>query len=118
MSGLKIETRQSDGRAVIHLRGSLDATTSPDLEHVARALQDSEIQHLALDCRDLSCVTSAGLKLILAVYLGFRERGSLRIVTASGDAEAVLRGVGLDRLLPFAPTLPADWSEPHGTQLT
>ncbi|MGF1643374.1 MAG: STAS domain-containing protein [Thiotrichales bacterium] len=110
MTGLTIETSHLGERAILRLRGSLDAATSKDLDHITRTLAGGEARHIALDCSELAYLTSAGLKAILEAFLAIRPHGSM-LVVATHDPENMLRFVGMDRLLPVCSVLPTEWSE-------
>jgi len=78
---LRVDTRRTGDRVVLHLTGELDLASSAILE---RALQDADVAAaalLVLDLDELKFVDSTGLRVILLAQEGSRERGQEFAIT-------------------------------------
>ncbi|HEY2719138.1 MAG TPA: DUF6328 family protein [Solirubrobacteraceae bacterium] len=78
---LRVDTRRTGDRVVLHLTGELDLASSAILE---RALQDADVAAaalLVLDLDELKFVDSTGLRVILLAHEGSRERGQEFAIT-------------------------------------
>ena len=66
-SGFSISTSDSDGRAVVTIRGELDLATAPDLETVVLERLDAG-QDVVLDLRELQFMDSSGLRVLVTAH--------------------------------------------------
>ena len=71
---LDIVKNRDGGVLEVVLSGRLDTNTSPDLEVVAKRELDG-VEELVLDMAGLECVSSAGLRVILAATRRCSRRG-------------------------------------------
>ena len=62
---MKIDMKQNNGILTVALNGRLDTTTAPELESFLNQNFDG-MGTLVLDCKELSYVSSAGLRVLLA----------------------------------------------------
>ena len=70
---MTIEKAQSNGTLTVTLTGRLDTITSPDLE---QALSDLVgVVHLALDFEKITYISSAGLRVLLALQKRMSKQG-------------------------------------------
>jgi len=78
-------TKKQNGNALeIALEGRLDTMTAPELEaELNGSLDGAEI--LTLDFTDLSCISSAGLRVLLAAQKRMGKKGGMT-VTHVGEA--------------------------------
>ncbi len=79
---MTIQTSREGGRLTVSLEGRLDTATAPELEE---ALRDalSGVREAAFDFRALEYISSAGLRVLLAVQ---------KKLTADGGGRVAVRG--------------------------
>ncbi len=78
----------------VKVRGRLDTATTPDLEDALLPSLDG-ITNVTFDTAQLMYISSAGLRLMLAVYKRLSKvGGTLRIINAEGAALSVLEASG------------------------
>lgn len=80
----------------LKLTGWLDTMNAPALEEEVNAL-DSSVSALVVDCTYLEYVSSAGLRLLVAVYK--KMNGNMTLQNVSEDILSIIRMTGLERLL-------------------
>ena len=96
---MEIIKTQKDAELVITIKGSLDSTTSYDLEQVIdKSLKD--IKKLVFECQDLEYVSSAGLRVILKTQKIMNERGGETIFRhINNDVMDILAVTGFLKVL-------------------
>jgi anti-anti-sigma factor len=86
-SGFSISTSDSDGRAVVTVRGELDLATAPELETVVLGRLDAG-QEVVLDLRDLQFMDSSGLRVLVTAHARAVDGGpQFAIVRAAAGSE-------------------------------
>jgi anti-anti-sigma factor len=78
---LRVETRQTDDRVVLHLTGELDLASASILERALEQPAVSSASLLVLDLDELKFVDSTGLRVILLAHDGARGRGQEFAIT-------------------------------------
>ena len=72
---MTIDKALTGSTLTVTLDGRLDTITSPDLE---QSLSDlTGVSHLALDFAKISCVSSAGLRVLLALQKRMAKQGDM-----------------------------------------
>jgi anti-anti-sigma factor len=66
-SGFSISTSDSDGRAVVTIRGELDLATAPELETALLERLDAG-DDVVLDLRELQFMDSSGLRVLVTAH--------------------------------------------------
>lgn len=84
---------QNGKTLVAHLKGSLNATTAPELEKELVAQLDG-IDELVIDLAELESISSLGLRVLLTLYRHMEKRGSMRIENARGSVAEVFEVTG------------------------
>lgn len=83
----------------VHVRGSLDADSSPALKQAMRETLDG-IASITFDLEGLEGISGAGLCILLASYkLMSKRNGRALLVNAQGEALDVLERSGLTAIL-------------------
>ena len=85
---------RTDSTLVLDIRGTLDATTAPDLEKALKGKLDG-VCELVIDLGGLVSISSMGLRLLLALYKHMERQGTMRVINATGMVENVLDATGL-----------------------
>ena len=94
---MTIEKAQSNGTLTVTLTGRLDTITSPDLE---QALTDlAGISHLVLDFSQISYISSAGLRVLLALQKRMSKQGDMVVLHVDKMVMEVLEMSGFADIL-------------------
>lgn len=80
------------------LTGRLDTTSSPQLEAELRQVMD-EIRELTLDLKDLTYVSSAGLRVFLSAQKVMNKRGKMAIRNAQPQIMEIFDVTGFTDIL-------------------
>ena len=89
---------QSEGRLLtVFLKGHIDSANAPAVEaEITRARSESPCGDLVLDARDLTYISSAGLRIILRLR---KEFPALKIVNVSSEIYEILDMTGFTELV-------------------
>lgn len=99
---LQIDESQDGGRYVLTLSGRLDTNTAPQLEAVAKRINLANgAVDVVLDMKDCSFLSSAGLRVIVAMQKRASVGGSLRFRNVPPHVMEVLSATGFDKILAF-----------------
>lgn len=99
-------TTEVTRHAVIHrLSGRLDTATSPGAEKVILEALTPERSHVVLDMRDVTYVSSAGLRIVLlAAKQTKAANGALALFGMRPDVREVFDISGFSRILSILPS--------------
>ena len=86
---------------VIALVGRLDTNTAPQLEEFAGQLYDKSVSDIAVDMASCDFVSSAGLRVIVAMQKRATTGGSLVFRNVVPDVMDVFKMTGFDKILTF-----------------
>ena len=76
---LNITTKRNDENLLVRLEGQLDTVTTPQLKSTLSTGMDG-VSHLTLDMEELDYVSSAGLRLLLAIEKELGKTGRMDII--------------------------------------
>ncbi len=94
---MKFNKKQFDRTLTIEVEGRLDTNTSPDLE---KELQDlTGIERIIFDLKDLEYISSAGLRLLLAIQKKLNAEDSVIIRNANDTIRDIFEMTGFDDFL-------------------
>jgi anti-anti-sigma factor len=89
---------------VVHLSGKLDSSTSRTVETQVLGVIDGGSRKLLLDCSDLAFITSAGLRVILAIAKRMNaERGQLALCSMSVPVAEIFEVTGYNTVIEVFP---------------
>ncbi|HYZ93624.1 MAG TPA: STAS domain-containing protein [Actinomycetota bacterium] len=104
MTDLGIRIEGDGAKRVVHLDGSCDLATIPDLRQALQPLGPPEVMELVLDVSRLEFCDSTGLGTMLGALRRMREGGGeFAIAGASGTILRLLEITGLDSVVPLVP---------------
>lgn len=86
---------------VLALVGRLDTNTSPQLESFAKELYDRGIKDIVVDMSTCAFVSSAGLRVIVAMQKRAAASGSLVFRSVLPEVMEVFQMTGFDNILTF-----------------
>jgi anti-sigma B factor antagonist len=106
VASFSVEIATSPAGTVLHLRGVIDAHTSPEFETALNGLLKGGQRRAVLDFREVEYVSSAGFGALLSSIHGFRLEGA--DVKVSGMSESIRRVfdmLGFGRVLDVCPSV-------------
>lgn len=95
---MTIETQRTDLELTILLSGRLDTTTAPELEAEFQKSLDG-IQTLILDMKNLSYLSSAGLRVLLMAQKTMNKQGQMRVCHVNETIMDVFEVTGFSDIL-------------------
>ena len=95
---LTINKTIENGKALFALEGRLDTTTAPELEQELKGSLDG-ITSLTLDMKDLSYISSAGLRILLSAQKIMNKQGSMKVVNVNDTIIAIFDVTGFSDIL-------------------
>ena len=98
---MEITTREEGNRTVVTLVGRLDTNTSPQLEECANDLFEHGKNNILVDMEKCDFVSSAGLRVIVAMQKHVMTDGSLAFANVQPDVMDVFDMTGFAKLLTF-----------------
>ena len=98
---MEIKVLEEGKPYVIALEGRLDTNTSPELENFVQGLYDKSVNDIIVDLSDCSFVSSAGLRVIVAMQKHAAVGGSLVFRGVQPEVMEVFQMTGFDNILTF-----------------
>jgi anti-sigma B factor antagonist len=108
MKGCTITRELSGELDVVHLEGSLDAYSFPQLEAVLNELRQLNRNRVILNCSELEYISSAAL----GALIGFARRaheqgGDLKLASVSTKIMSIIELLGFHKILEIVPDVDA-----------
>jgi anti-sigma B factor antagonist len=100
-SGFSISTSDSDGRAVVTVRGELDLATAPELETALLERLDAG-DDVVLDLRELEFMDSSGLRVLVTAHARAADGGPRFAIVrplAGSEVAKILDIAGIEQQL-------------------
>ena len=94
---MKIDKNLEGNNLTITLEGRLDTNTAPDLEKEVESLDG--IENLTFDFEKLEYISSAGLRIILALQKIMNNQGSMTIKNVNDEVKEVFEITGFSDIL-------------------
>ena len=94
---MKIDKNLNGNTLTITLEGRLDTNTSPELEKEVEVLDG--VENLIFDFKNLEYISSAGLRIILALQKIMSNQGSMTIKNVKDDVREVFEITGFSDIL-------------------
>lgn len=105
MTGLTVETRQSDDITFIYPQGFINAHTVRLFEAEIQKVLDQKRFKVVVNCSDLSYIASAGLGAIMGVIDEIRRHGGdLRLSSLNETVRNIFEILGFHHLYRIFPT--------------
>ena len=96
---MEIVVKQEGTPFIFALVGRLDTNTSPQLDEYATQLASKNITDIVVDMADCDFVSSAGLRVIVAMQKRAAKGGSLVFRNVVSDVMDVFQMTGFDKIL-------------------
>lgn len=92
-------TKKQDGTTLeVALEGRLDGTTSFELEEAISPCLDGT-EELILDFSSLEYISSAGLRVLLALHKAMHGKGTMKVLHVNEIVQEVFEVTGFDSIL-------------------
>jgi len=99
------ENRQG-AATVVGVQGRLDAITSPDFEKKLISIVDGGCRKLVVDCSALDYISSAGLRVFLAIAKRLKNlQGSMVVAAPLAQVREIFDIAGFSAILPILATV-------------
>lgn len=100
-------TEHREGAAtVVGVQGRLDAVTSPEFEKKLAGLVDGGCRKLVIDCSALDYISSAGLRVFLAVAKRLKTlQGGIVVAAPMAQVREIFDIAGFSAILPILATV-------------
>ena len=95
---LVIDKKSENGIAVLGLSGELDTQTAEDLREAVEGFLD-DVTDLTIDMEGLTYITSAGLRVLLAMAQTMEDQGDMRTLHVCEDVMDVFEVTGFTEVL-------------------
>ena len=95
---MTIHTEKKDAAVTLHISGRLDTATAPELERAVGALPGNTTE-LTLDMAEVTYISSAGLRVLLATQKKMSRLGSMKLTGVCEAVMAVLELTGFADIL-------------------
>ena len=94
---MKIDKNLEGNNLTIKLEGRLDTNTAPDLEKEVESLDG--VENLIFDFEKLEYISSAGLRIILALQKIMNNKGGMTIKNVNDEVKEVFEITGFSDIL-------------------
>ena len=98
---MELSAREEGNRTLVVLEGRLDTNTAPQLEEFANKLFEDGKNEIVVDMSACDFVSSAGLRVIVAMQKRVVNNGSLAFRGVQADVMDVFEMTGFSKLLTF-----------------
>lgn len=100
MKGCTIKREQRGELDILHLNGSLDAYSFPQLEEALNELRDQDLNQVVLNCERLDYISSAALGALIGFSRRARERnGDMKLAAVSAKIRSIIELLGFHKIL-------------------
>lgn len=99
MSALEITVAEEGTKSVVALAGKLDTNTAPEFEELTNQLLADGVTHLVIDMSQCDYVSSAGLRVIMALQKQLLTKGSLAFRAVPKEVMDVFDMTGFSKIL-------------------
>lgn len=95
---LKAKATLNEGVLTLEMHGRIDSMNAPDLLAFWEKIStEKSILSVTMDCKGVEYISSAGLRVLLAMYKGCKE--GVKVSNANGEIREIFSMTGLDSLL-------------------
>ena len=97
---MNIKKKKSGSTLTVIISGRIDTTTAPEVDSSINASLDG-VQSLILDFTGVNYVSSAGLRVLLALQQKMMSRDGMKLVGVNDDVNDVFEVTGFDEILTY-----------------
>ena len=96
---IALEIREQDSFIIASLSGRLDIANAPSLENKLRELILSKHYRIILNCSHVTYLSSAGMRLLLAIERELNEKGMLALCSLTDEVYEIIKMAGFESVL-------------------
>ena len=97
---MQVQIELQDGVSVVAVEGRIDGTNATQFQCTVHTGLGDNTGPLLIDCKDLSYISSAGLRAFLSIARTLQRReGRFAICSLSGMNAKIFQTSGLDRII-------------------
>ncbi|MCC9167294.1 STAS domain-containing protein [Pontibacter harenae] len=112
MKKFGIDYSQVGSKAIVKINGELDASTCVAADSCLHKVVSLAVTTVAIDCQNLSYISSAGIGVLISVYHACTLKGiSLALCGAQPKVRNVFQILGLHKVLDFKDSLQEEVSK-------
>lgn len=97
---MNIKKKKSGSTLTVIISGRIDTTTAPEVDSNINESLDG-VQSLILDFTGVNYVSSAGLRVLLALQQKMMSRDGMKLVGVNDDVNDVFEVTGFDEILTY-----------------
>lgn len=97
---MNIKKKKSGSTLTVIISGRIDTTTAPEVDSSINESLDG-VQSLILDFTGVNYVSSAGLRVLLALQQKMMSRDGMKLVGVNDDVNDVFEVTGFDEILTY-----------------
>ncbi len=95
---MQLTSNKENGKLTILVSGRVDTTTASELEKTIFDSIDG-ITELVLDLKEMSYISSAGLRVLLKAEKKMKAQGEMRLINVNNDVMEILDMTGFSDIL-------------------
>ena len=99
---MKTTIQEQDGNMVAILEGSLDTAAAAETEKAMRPLNDVDGKDIIIDCKGLDYISSAGLRIFLAILQNAEDKGGqVYVSNVNNNVRSIFDITGFSNIFEF-----------------
>lgn len=99
---MNAKVEEIDGKYIATLKGEMDTAAAMEAEEVLKPLYDSGGKEVIIDCAELEYIASSGLRLLLGILKGAKNKGSRVVMrNVNDDIKNVFKLTGFISIFDF-----------------
>lgn len=95
---MTINLTENQKELIVAVEGRLDTNTAPELEHTIKDALDG-VESLIFDFKELSYISSAGLRVLLSAQKRMNRQGSMKVINADRSILEIFEVTGFTEIL-------------------
>ena len=100
---MEITQERNDNNIIVHINGRLDTTSSLQFEEQIKNVFEEADHNIELDCKEMSYISSSGLRLFLTLLKQVKSQGgALKLTHLRSEIMEIFRMTGFSKLFVFA----------------
>ena len=95
---MQITWDKENGKLIAAITGKVDSITAPELESTLRANLDG-VTEVVLDLKDMTHISSAGLRAVLKVKKALRRKGKITVRNVNDEVQDIFQMTGFTKVV-------------------
>ena len=99
---MEITQERNDNNIIVHINGRIDTTSSLQFEEQIKNVFEEADHNIELDCKEMSYISSSGLRLFLTLLKQVKSQGgALKLTHLRSEIMEIFRMTGFSKLFVF-----------------